>query len=185
MTDSITTLSSPKGTVWRVPLPKNPQYPYTLFHRRLGDKYNYTVVLVDVEKFLDCHLRDMPGYVIPPMADWKQEEVDGLMNFMRPSAFDPMPKEEMPRMVREALGENRHLGSVEMPIAHIEMERFVEHPGLLEFLGLKKKKVFEKPVVSFTNGRHRSRFIQAMGVKCFPVEVEQRQADLMRRICGV
>ncbi|HJW54318.1 MAG TPA: hypothetical protein VJ577_03520 [Burkholderiaceae bacterium] len=131
MTDTIMTIQSPKGTLWRVPLPNNPHYPYTLFHRRLGDEYNYTVVTVDVEKFLECHSRDT-GYAIPPFDDWNRDEVDGLMNFMRPSIFDPLPEEDMPRFVREALGENRNPGSVEMPITHIEMRRYVERSGWLE-----------------------------------------------------
>jgi len=39
-------------------------------------------------------------------------------------------------------------------------------------------------VISFTNGRHRARYMQHAGVQCFPVEVENCNAALIAEYCG-
>lgn len=180
MKDSITTLSSRKGTVWKVPLPNNPHYPYTLFHRRHEDEQGYAVMIVNLERLVACHARDI-GYVIPPYEQWDEDKAEGILNFMRPIAFHPPLPEPIPDYLR-ADGDNPHLGSVELAQAHIHMERNVERPGLLGCFGLRKR-VYELPVVSFTNGRHRTRFMQAMGVTHAPMQIENHQIDLIRLHC--
>jgi hypothetical protein len=181
MKDSITTLSSTrKGIVWKVPLPNNPHYPYTLFHRRHEDEHGYAVLIVSLEKLLACHARDT-GYVIPPYQQWDANKAEGILNFMRPSAFQPPLPEHIPEYLR-ADGDKPHLGSVELAQVHIHMERNVERPGFLGWLGLRKR-VYELPVVSFTNGRHRTRFMQAMGVTHAPMLIENHQIDMMQLYC--
>jgi hypothetical protein len=182
MTAKFETMQSPKGTVWTVPLPRNRKYPYTLFHRGRGEEYNYAVVMVDVKKLLDCHAR--LGQPVLPLELWDKDEIRRMVKFMRPAVFDAPSMEKQSRYVQEAQDGNGHLGSVEMPIAHIELQSFVERPGLLGYLRLTKRLV-ELPVVSFANGRHRAHFVHAMGVKAFPVEVLNEQAELLREFCGI
>lgn len=165
---------------WRIPLPaRDAPYPHVLLHRRFQTLESYTAVWIDTEKFMACFARDI-GYTIDPFEDWDDSEKEGFKNFMRPAEFEPPKK--FPEWLRGY--EPKETGSVEMPIAHAEINRVYDTSGILGFFGLSRKTI-ELPVVSFTNGRHRSRFLQAMGVKSFPVEVPVSQADLMRRICGV
>ena len=137
-------------------------------------------MIVNLERLVACHARDI-GYVIPPYEQWDEDKAEGILNFMRPIAFHPPLPEPIPDYLR-ADGDNPHLGSVELAQAHIHMERNVERPGLLGCFGLRKR-VYELPVVSFTNGRHRTRFMQAMGVTHAPMQIENHQIDLIRLHC--
>ena len=66
--------------------------------------------------------------------------------------------------------------AVEMPIASISIRR------TRRFWGAIKDK--ETPVVSFINGRHRSRYLYEAGADHFPVEVENHLVEQMRQYCG-
>jgi hypothetical protein len=39
-------------------------------------------------------------------------------------------------------------------------------------------------VVAFRNGQHRARYLADAGARWFPVEVHEREAALLREICG-
>jgi len=51
-----------------------------------------------------------------------------------------------------------------------------------KFRWLGKKE--EKPVLTFGNGRHRFRYLEYAGAKCFPLEVHTRSASLLHEWCG-
>jgi hypothetical protein len=178
MTGDIDIVQSPHGTtIWRVPLPDNPDYPW-----RGSEAARYTVVIVNLEKFLACHSRNS-DLAIPPFSQWAKRKIEAITDYMRPCAFDPPPDEALPAFVREAMLEIPDLGSVEMPIVDIDMRCSSGDSGLpwdrdaiRRSLGL--------PVVCFSNGRHRARFAEAMGARHIPVEVEITQAELMRRVFG-
>jgi hypothetical protein len=39
-------------------------------------------------------------------------------------------------------------------------------------------------VVAFRNGQHRARYLADAGARWFPVEVHEREATLLRELCG-
>jgi hypothetical protein len=39
-------------------------------------------------------------------------------------------------------------------------------------------------VVAFRNGQHRARYLADAGARWFPVEVHEREAKLLRQVCG-
>lgn len=144
--------------VWNVPLGKaHEPYRDVRMHRRFAGLPNYTVVIVDAQKFLRFFEND-GGFVIPPARKWDKKRL----------AYH-----------RDKLAPQGRGGSVEMPIAGIE-SRDVVHS---RFFGLWKRKCKET-IVSFTNGRHRARYMEYAGARAFPVEVDVREASMMTALCG-
>lgn len=139
---------------WSVKL--NPNHtPYNIcnFKRELPNNLNYTVVIVDTERFMECYHNEMKCYVIATADKWTHEKREGIRDFLDPNTGAP----HMPR------------------IGFVIRER-------KRLWGLIKPETFA--VVSFTNGRHRSRYLQYAGAKCFPVEVHTKQAPLLLQYCG-
>ena len=52
-------------------------------------------------------------------------------------------------------------------------------PGLFGWLGLD-----HEGVVAFRNGQHRTRYLAEAGARWMPVEVHEREAALLREVCG-
>ena len=112
------------------------------------------MVLVDVKKLLECADRDDTDYVLKSVNDWHAGKVKGIREFLDP---------DNPRVP-------------EMPYVTISARR--AH-GLLGLLGVNRN-----GVVAFRNGQHRARYLAHAGALCMPVEVHEREAELLRQMCA-
>lgn len=89
-----------------------------------------------------------------------------------PSADKWEPKKR--ESIREFL--DPRAGPREMPYIGFELREKKRFFGLLKSRQL--------GVVTFTNGRHRARYLQSAGADCFPVEVGIKDAALLEIYCG-
>jgi hypothetical protein len=143
------------GTVWLVPLHEHPWYDHVRLKRVfVTDGTRHQVVLVDMRKLLVCADRDNTDYVLKPVAEWHAGKVRGIREFLDPE------NERIPQM----------------PYVTISTRRA---PGLLGWLGLERE-----GVVAFRNGQHRARYLADAGARWCPVEVHEREAALLREVCG-
>jgi hypothetical protein len=143
------------GPVWLVPLAHHPHYDHVRMKRVFeDDQSRHRVVIVDARKLLACADRDDTDYVLPPVGDWHSGKVKGIREFLDPSN-DRIPA---------------------MPYVTIATRRV---PGLLGWLGLQRE-----GVVGFRNGQHRARYLLHAGAAALPVEVHEREADLLIAFCG-
>jgi hypothetical protein len=142
--------------IWSVPLDdaRSP-YPFARMHRRYATLPYYTVAVVDTAKFMACFANEDPNFWVPPAAEW------GAMQLARH---------------RDRLAPGT--ASAEMPIVHIE-ERPIIRRRLFGLL----KRLEMLPVVSFTNGRHRARYLEFAGATTLPVEIELGQLETLLRYC--
>ncbi|WP_025601498.1 plasmid fertility inhibition factor family protein [Burkholderia sp. WSM2230] len=141
--------------VWMVPLERHPWYDHVRLKRVfVADGTRHQVVLVDARKLLACADRDNTDYVLKPVAEWHAGKVRGIREFLDP---------DNPRIPQ-------------MPYVTIWTRRA---PGLLGWLGLQRE-----GVVAFRNGQHRARYLAEAGARWFPVEVHEREAALLREMCG-
>jgi len=142
-------------TVWIVPLDRHSWYDHVRLKRVfVADGTRHQVVVVDVRKLLACADRDNTDYVLKPVAEWHAGKVRGIREFLDP---------DNPRIPQ-------------MPYVTISTRRA---PGLLGWLGFERE-----GVVAFRNGQHRARYLADAGARWFPVEVHEREAALLREICG-
>ncbi|MFM0143187.1 plasmid fertility inhibition factor family protein [Paraburkholderia sp. RL18-085-BIA-A] len=142
-------------TVWMVPLHDHPWYDHVRLKRVfVTDGTRHQVVLVDVRKLLACANRDNTDYVLKPVPEWHSGKVRGIREFLDPDS---------PRIPQ-------------MPYVTISTRRA---SGLLGWLGLERE-----GVVAFRNGQHRARYLAEAGARWCPVEVHEREAALLREICG-
>jgi len=144
------------GPLWIVPLPGHPAYDHVRFARVFtADGSRHEVVIVDLHKLLQCADRDRTDYVLRPVGDWHAGKVRGIRAFLDPD------NERVPQM----------------PYVTISTRRAT---GLAGWLGLA-----HVGVVAFRNGQHRARYLAWAGAVCLPVEVHEREAPLLRELCGV
>lgn len=142
-------------TVWIVRLQGHPLYDFVRLKRIFSEcGSRHQVVLVDVRRLLACADRDNTDYVLKPVDDWHSGKVKGIREFLDP---------DNPRVP-------------EMPYVTITVRR---SGGLLGLLGMHRE-----GVVSFRNGQHRARYLAYAGASCVPVEVHEREADLLRALCA-
>ena len=136
--------------VWSIPIAITHK-PYTTVQlkRGHGEKLGYRVVIVDIEKFMQCFAREMPCYFVPPVGEWREEKVKALCKHLDPATGIP-----------------------EMPVVGFATRR--KWFGLIGTVG----------VVSFENGRHRSRYLEHAGAKCMPVEIRDDGAATLLTYCG-
>lgn len=141
--------------VWVVQLHDHEWYDHVRLKRVFGvDGTRHEVVLVDARKLLLCAERDDTDYVLRPVDEWHSGKVRGIREFLDP--------------------ENSRVP--QMPYVTISTRRA---PGLLGWVGLERE-----GVVAFRNGQHRARYLAAAGARWFPVEVHEREALLLRELCG-
>ena len=141
--------------VWIVRLQDHPQYDFVRLKRVFNDfGSRHQVMLVDVQRLLECADRDDTDYVLKAVDDWHAGKVRGIREFLDP---------DNPRVP-------------EMPYVTISVRR---SPGLLGLLGVNRE-----GVVAFRNGQHRARYLAHAGALCLPVEVHEREAQLLREMCA-
>jgi hypothetical protein len=151
-------LSTPSATgpLWTVPLPGHPAYDHVRLKRVFTtDGTRHEVVIVDLHKLLVCADRDNTDYVLRPVDDWHAGKVRGIRDFLDPE------NERVPQM----------------PYVTISKRRTA---GLAGWLGLA-----HEGVVAFRNGQHRARYLAWAGAVWLPVEVHEREAPMLRELCGV
>ncbi|MGF6871810.1 hypothetical protein OKW35_001268 [Paraburkholderia sp. MM5477-R1] len=141
--------------VWIVPLHEHAWYDHVRLKRVfVADGTRHQVVLVDLRKLLVCADRDNTDYVLKPVAEWHSGKVRGIREFLDPDS---------PRIPQ-------------MPYVTISTRRA---PGLLGWVGIERE-----GVVAFRNGQHRARYLAEAGARWCPVEVHEREAGLLRELCG-
>jgi len=144
------------GKIWQVQLGANhTPYAHVDFKRSRDHVDGYTVVTVDVDRFMTCFERDT--LAIQRSTNWTQEKFECIRDFLDPKG-----------------------GACDMPVIGFSM-RTVEHRRLWGFLSPRIEMVL---VAGFTNGRHRARYLQYAGATIMPVEVHESQAVLLRKHCG-
>jgi hypothetical protein len=153
--DSALVAPAAAEAVWIVRLQGHALYDFVRLKRVfIGRDSRHQVVLVDVKKLLECADRDDTDYVLKAVSDWHAGKVKGIREFLDP---------DNPRVP-------------EMPYVTISVRRA---PGLLGLIG-----VHREGVVSFRNGQHRARYLAHAGALCMPVEVHEREAELLRQMCA-
>ncbi len=142
--------------VWIVPLPDHRYYDHVRLKRVFGDEDDtrHCVVIVDAAKLLQCADRDDTDYVLPPVGDWHSGKARGIREFLDPAS------ERIPTM----------------PYVTIVSRRT---SGLLGWL-----RIEHEGVVTFRNGQHRARYLAHAGAPAFPVEIHEREASLLKAMCG-
>lgn len=144
------------GIIWQVRLGANhTPYAHVDFKRSHDHVDGYTVVTVDVHRFMVCFERDK--FVIPRPIEWETGKLEGVRDFLDPKG-----------------------GACDMPVIGFAL-RTVKH---LRLWGLLAPTIEEVPVAGFTNGRHRARYLQYAGAATMPVEVHESEAMLLRKHCG-
>ncbi|MFP6556808.1 hypothetical protein WJ542_00490 [Paraburkholderia sp. B3] len=141
--------------LWIVPLSGHPAYDHVRLTRVFTtDGTRHEVVIVDLHKLLLCADRDDTDYVLRPVDDWHAGKVRGIRDFLNPGS------ERVPQM----------------PYVTISTRRA---PGVAGWLGIARE-----GVVGFRNGQHRARYLAWAGALWLPVEVHEREASLLRELCG-
>jgi hypothetical protein len=147
--------SPASGPLWTVPLPDHPAYDHVRFKRVFTtDGTRHEVVIVDLHRLLICADRDDTDYVLKPVDDWHSGKVRGIREFLDPQ------NERVPQMPYVTICKRRT-------------------PGLAGWFGLA-----HEGVVAFRNGQHRARYLAWAGALWMPVEVHEREAGLLRELCG-
>lgn len=68
-------------------------YQEIKLRRELPDDPNYTVVIVDIEKFMRMNQNEQECYIIPPPPSWEPGREEGLKEFLNSSSGVPnMPQ---------------------------------------------------------------------------------------------
>lgn len=143
---------------WPVELDRqHPNYQSLVLKRKHPDRDDYRVVIVKTELLLALWARD-EGYFLPPVSDWKEEKRQGIRKFLDPA--DP--------------------GIAEMSVVSMRMRT-----GVLWHWWPPLRVRVAEPVISFTNGRHRARYLVFAGAKTMPVEVTLNSAPLVEAHCGI
>lgn len=142
--------------VWIVPLRDHAHYDHVRLRRMLGgeDDSRHRVVVVDAAKLLACADRDDTDYVLPPVGDWHSGKIRGIREYLDPT------NAQIPSMPYVAVASRRAR-------------------GVLGWLGFE-----HEGVVTFRNGQHRARYLAYAGASAFPVEVHEREAEMLLAFCG-
>ncbi len=153
--DSSSLSPSSAPSHWVVPLSGHPAYDHVRLARVFTtDGTRHEVVIVDLHKLLACADRDNTDYVLRPVDDWHAGKVRGIRDFLDPD------NARVPQM----------------PYVTISTRRA---PGFAGWLGIARE-----GVVAFRNGQHRARYLAWAGAPWLPVEVHEREASLLRELCG-
>lgn len=131
-------------------------YQRLALKRRHPDSPDYEVIVVRTSALLELWSRDV-GYFLPPVDQWAADKRNGIRDFLDPA--DP--------------------GFAEMPVVSMHTRTLAEWSWRPPF-----RRFSAVPVVAFTNGRHRTRYLAAAGAQTLPVEVTRRSAPMLKALCG-
>ncbi|WP_410054275.1 plasmid fertility inhibition factor family protein [Cupriavidus sp. BIC8F] len=94
------------------------------------------------------------SYIVGPVGHWPSSKRAGIVAFL-----------------------DERGGAINVPRAGIHMQQFPR-----PWWSLRPKP--PAPVVSFINGRHRTRYLIDAGVNSLPIQVHASQAALLREVCA-
>jgi hypothetical protein len=155
LSNSATEVASGAEPVWIVALPRHPYYDHVRLKRVfIDDGTRHLVVMVDAQKLLLCANRDETDYVLTGVDDWHAGKIRGIREFLDPT------NARIPEMPYVTITTRRARG--------VRGWLRLEHEG----------------VVAFRNGQHRARYLAHAGAAIFPVEVAEREAELLTSLCG-
>lgn len=141
--------------IWTVPLdPKHTGYTSVNLERSYPSQADFEVVVVDTALLISCFERDSPSLVIEPVNQWSVEKKKAIARFLNPNNAG-VP--EMPHVAFRLLTRKRWFG----------------------LFG-----TTTESVVSFINGRHRSRYLHFAGATCIPVEIRASSVAALLKYCG-
>jgi hypothetical protein len=148
--------------LWHVQLSvAHPQYQQVSLRRRPGYP-DHEVVIVDAQKLIRYSSQDLRvGYVIGPVETWDADKRKGMFEFLAP------PK------LRE-----QH---VEMPIVSFNEVTVSEREAC--FWLFKRARQRHLQYVSYTNGRHRARYLASTGALEIPVMCRKDQVGILSAHC--
>jgi hypothetical protein len=145
--------------IWTVQLgADHVAYPAVHFRRGQAHMSSYTVLLVDIKRFMVCFERD--DLTLEHASLWSEEARRGVREFL-----DPNPDLGRPP---------------EMPVVGLRFKTRIQR----RCWGLFPSRDVMVPVVSFQNGRHRARYVEYAGALTMPVEVHDSEAESLRNYCG-
>ena len=127
----------------------------------------HKVIVVDLAKFIQLVELAPASFVVPPAAEWGAQELEGRTEFMAPHPpNDP-----------------RGNGSILMPLVghHFRIVREAR-PAWKFWEPERARKVYH---VTYTNGRHRTRFVEYGGATTMPVEVDPASVNFYMETCGL
>lgn len=132
----------------------------------------YSVAWLDVEKVVALTLNGNQEWPSHPSL-WTKDKYDFYIDAWNPSA--PSGKRQlahMPRIAIHSIDVSRQgiCGSVQSGISAL----FKRQPKTRDL----------KYMIVFGNGRHRTEFFRAQGVRCLPFEVRARHLALFERTCS-
>ena len=133
------------------------KYSKVYLYARYHDNPDTTVVSVDVARFMRCFTHEQGRFYLSRVEDWPVEPVNDMQrigNFLDPST-----------------------GAAYMPYVSFRVYR--KQSGWWPF-----RKNRSVGVVSFSDGRHRARYLEYAGARIFPVEVSINEASLLSEWCG-
>ena len=161
--------------LWEIALPSG-RLPIgrTLMRR---DTYNddpnkillpdHKVIVVDLAKFIQMVELGPASFVRPPVPEWDAEKLAGFIRFMTPHAPD----------------DPSGPGAVLMPVVghHFRFER-EPRPAWKIWEPVRERKVYH---ATYTNGRHRTRFVEYGGATTMPLEVDSASVNFYMETCGL
>ncbi len=129
--------------IWTVKLASNHDGYQEVGFRKPDCYTNHTVIEVDMTKFIHYCDKNSGIKMVPTVNLWEKNKVEGIKEFLSP----PKKSEYYP----------------EMPIVAF----IIIHKMTIErkFLFFKKEVMTVEKFVGFTNGRHRTRYLQFAGAK--------------------
>lgn len=141
--------------VSRVELSSNhKEYSTVYLYARYHDRPDTTVVWVDMARFMKCFTREQGHFYLDSVDTWPVSDKQKIRAYLDPST-----------------------GAAYMP--YVSFGVYQEHTGLWHF-----RKHRSVGVVSFSDGRHRARYLEYAGARAFPVEVSVNEAPMLREWCG-
>ena len=161
--------------LWEITLPSG-RVPIgrTLMRR---DTYNdepnkllrpdHKVIVVDLAKFIQLVELGPASFVAAPAAEWDAQKIEGFTEFMAP----------------HPPGDPRGPGAVLMPVVGHHFRIMREARPLWKFWGPDRE--WKVHHATYTNGRHRTRFVEYGGATTMPLEVDPASVNFYMETCGL
>lgn len=141
-------------TFWSVPLGKTHTAYTHIEFKRGSSSPSHTVILVDTIKFIALY----------------EDNGDSLAPIQNATLWPKAKLNGLASFLKPSV--NRP----EMPRISFELRR------IYSWRNLWRLKLV--PILTFANGRHRVRYLEYAGAKCFPVEVSTEGASALAHYCG-
>lgn len=139
----------------------HPQYKRVSLRRRPG-YLDHEVIIVNAQKLIQYSAQDIQtSYVIGPIETWDPAKRQGLFDFLAP----PKPREQ----------------HVEMPIVSFNVVTVYERERYRWLFSSERQR--QVHYVSYTNVRHRARYLADAGAKEIPVMCHRNELQMLIAHC--